>query len=212
MYHLIKKDFLIQKKSLKLSLLLMLFFSVTFSTLGSNGLTVSILAISYMLVLGASALEDNNNSDMMLASLPIKKHIIVLSKYISVYVFAAYALLINCIIHLTVDLFQISNFSFPITGNGIFGAVIAVTLLFSISLPLLFKFGYLKSKMANYVILFVLVFGGSGITDNLAQNPRMRFLSDMPDIGTMILIFIGLMVLMFVSYFLSLTFYRNREF
>lgn len=98
MYLLIKKDFLIQKRNLKLSILLALFFSVSFSSIGTAGLIYSIYAVSYFLASGASALEDKNNSDMMLVSLPIKKQKIVLSKYISVYVFAAYAIIVTYLI------------------------------------------------------------------------------------------------------------------
>lgn len=43
------------------------------SQIGPYGLVVNILAVTYMLVLGASAVEDKNNSDIMLVSLPIKK-------------------------------------------------------------------------------------------------------------------------------------------
>ncbi|GIN92692.1 hypothetical protein J22TS1_37430 [Siminovitchia terrae] len=91
MYHLIKKDILMQKRALKLSILLMIFFSFTLSNLGAAGLTIGILAITYQLVLGASALEDKNNSDIILISLPIKRTTIVLSKYVSIYIYAAYA-------------------------------------------------------------------------------------------------------------------------
>lgn len=105
MYHLIKKDFLIQKRQVMLTLLLLVFFSFSLSPMGAAGLSVSILAITYMLVFGAGQLEDKNNGDVMLISLPIRRHTIVLSKYVSVYVFAAYALLVNLVIHAVADLF-----------------------------------------------------------------------------------------------------------
>ncbi|WVP28479.1 hypothetical protein V2178_16385 [Bacillus licheniformis] len=56
MYHLIKKDILMQKRAMKLSLLLMIFFTFTLSQLELVGYTVAVLAVTYQLALGASFL------------------------------------------------------------------------------------------------------------------------------------------------------------
>jgi len=201
-----------QKRTLKLSFLLIIFFTISLSKIGPAGLTISILAVSYMLVLGASALEDKNNSDVMLVSLPIKKKTIVLSKYVSVYVFAAYAILVNYLINLIVNLFHLPIKVLPFTLDGIYGAFVAVTLFCSISFPLIFKLGYLRSKMTNFILFFIIVFGGTTLVDKIAQDDLMEFLSEISDIEMMTLIMIPLIILCILSYFLSLTFYRNREF
>ncbi|MFC0418229.1 ABC-2 transporter permease [Cytobacillus solani] len=107
MYHLIKKDILMQKRALKLSVLLIIFFTITLSNIGPAGLTVGVLAITYQLVLGASALEDKNNSDIILISLPIKRATIVLSKYVSIYIYAAYAAIGFYLIYFIVNLLNL---------------------------------------------------------------------------------------------------------
>lgn len=217
MYHLIKKDLLMQKKSLKLSILLMAFFSITLSNIGHVGFLVSVLAITYQLALGASALEDKNNSDKILISLPIKKSTIVLSKYASIYVYAAFAILIYGVIYLIVKLVHAPlNVSF--TFIGIMGAVTAVTLFCSISFPLIFKYGYLKSKMANMVIFFVFIFGGSGLykfanSGQVSWNQRIiDFLSNASEPVAILLLLGLLLVILFLSYTVSLRFYTKREF
>lgn len=211
MFHLIKKDFLMQKKTLQLSLLLMIFFSVTLSTLGSSGLTISILAICYHLALGASALEDKNNSDVMLVSLPIKKAAIVLSKYMSIYVMFIYAALVNYIICTIADVLNLSTYFFPYTLDGIYGAMIAVTLLFSVSFPIIFKIGYLKSKMINFIILFVFIFVGAAIVQKLSQYVNMDFVDGISNVGMISIVIVLLAILLIASYFLSLHFYKHRE-
>jgi ABC-type transport system involved in multi-copper enzyme maturation permease subunit len=209
MLHLIKKDFLIQKKSILFSLFIMIFFSFTLTPMGSGGLTVSILTICYMLVYGAGNQEDKNNSDRMLASLPIRKETIVLSKYISVYVFAAFAFLVNVIIRLAAEALQIPNFSFPVTIEGILGTWAAVTLLFSLSFPMIFKIGYLRSRMANFLVLFAAVFGGTFLMSKWFPEGEVPQL--VANYET-VLLFAGLVLLLAVSYCISLHFYRNREF
>jgi len=211
-YHLIKKDWLVQKRSVMLSLLLMLFFTVSFSSVGPVGLSISIVTISYMLALGASAMEEKNNNDITLISLPIKKLTIVLSKYMSIYVFAAYAILINFIISVLVNLLHISEYSYPFTLNGVLGGIAGSTLFFSITLPLVFKYGYLKSKIASYLLFFGIIFGGAAILSTLDLDKWVTFINGIPQFATIGIVAIALIILYVVSIMLSLRLYRNREF
>ncbi|MBD8005080.1 ABC-2 transporter permease [Bacillus norwichensis] len=218
MYHLIKKDILMQKRALKLSVLLILFFSFTLSSLGAAGLTIGILAITYQLVLGASALEDKNNSDIILISLPIKKTTIVLSKYVSIYIYAAYATLGFYLINLIVNILKLP-FAIPFDLTVLISAMITVTIFCSISFPLIFKYGYLKSKMANLIIFFVFVFGGTGLVSYLSKNNKLMlsqdiitFFSDKSDTVVSMIFVVLLILIMICSYFISLNFYEKREF
>lgn len=216
MYHLIKKDFLIQKGSLKLTLLFMLILTIALNQLGAVGLMIGILAVTYQLVLGASAIEDQKNSEMMLVSLPIKRSTIVISKYFSVYVFTMFAMIGFYLIYLAVNLLPVPmeiNFSI----DALIGAVIAVTLWCSISFPLIFKFGYLKSKIANLIIFFIFVFGGTWLISFLS-NGQMdgegipAIFAQQTDMTMLILIIVFAILLLVASFGISLAFYKKREF
>lgn len=219
MYHLIKKDIIMQKRTIGLSLLFILFFTFTLSEIGPSGLVVNILAVTYMLALGASAVEDKNNSDIMLVSLPIKKDIIVCSKYISVYIFAVYAALINYLIYLIINQLNLPIEVLPFTSNGLFFSIVAVTLFSSIILPLIFKYGFLKSRVISIILFFVFISGGLSLIDNLSKNQNSIFvqkilnlLNSSSDIQIALLILIPVVIVLFISYILSLNFYKNREF
>ncbi|MGN7400277.1 ABC-2 transporter permease [Cytobacillus praedii] len=218
MYHLIKKDILMQKRALKLSVLLIIFFTFTLSNIGPAGLTIGVLAITYQLVLGASALEDKNNSDVILISIPIKRTTIVLSKYVSIYIYAAYAILGFYLISLIVNLLNLP-LDIPINLSGLILAIIAVTLFCSISFPLIFKYGFLKAKMANLIIFFVFVSGGTGLASYLSDNNNLKlsqniitFFSNRSDLVISMILMVPLILIIICSYLISLTFYRKREF
>ncbi|WP_313800236.1 ABC-2 transporter permease [Cytobacillus sp.] len=218
MYHLIKKDILMQKKALKLSVLLIIFFTITLSNMGPAGLTVGVLAISYQLVLGASALEDKNKSDVILISLPIKRTTIVLSKYVSIYIYAAYAALGFYLIYLITSLLNLP-LDIPFNFSGFIGAIIAVTLFCSIAFPLIFKYGFLKAKMANLFIFFVFVFGGTGLVSYLNKNNKLlmsqdiiSFFRNSSDIELLLILAVPLVLILICSYNISLAFYKKREF
>lgn len=217
MYQLIKKDILMQKRMLKLSIFYILFFTITLSNIGTFGLTFGILTISYQFLFGASALEDKNNSDRMLISLPIKKSIIVLSKYFSIYVYTAYAILGFYLLDLIINWFNPPMMNVHFTFTGLIGGIIAVTLLFSIALPLIFKYGYLKSKTLNLIIFFVMGFGGALLIEKISKNKYLsqkiiEVLNKGSEIELFLLAMIPLTILLIFSYFLSLSFYNKREF
>jgi ABC-2 type transport system permease protein len=219
MYHLIKKDFLLQKKNLKLSILIAFFFSVSFSSIGAAGLTYSIYAVSYLLALGASALEEKNNSDIFLVSLPIKKNNIVLSKYVSVYVFTAYSILLFYIIVLIEQILKLPFTIFHFTFNSTIMAVTGISILCSIAYPLIFKFGYLKAKMIITILFLSLIFGTATFTEKLVFNNHfawsrklLEFFKNTSIAELTFILLVPLTLILLISYRLSLTFYQSREF
>ncbi|MEJ9407074.1 ABC-2 transporter permease [Schinkia azotoformans] len=215
LYHLIKKDILIQKRNLLMACILIAFFIFTLSNIGMAGLSISILAVSYTLALGVSQIEDKNKSDLMLVSLPIKKSKIVLSKYISVYVFVLYAILVNYIFSFIIKIFELPIKFEWFTVDGILGAIISVTIFTSISLPLIFKWGYTKAKLPNYIIFFLFVIGAMSVISNLDYYSTTRifeFFGQLSNSEMIVLILIPLVLIVTISYLLSLVFYSKREF
>lgn len=218
MYPLIKKDILIQKKVVTLAIFMMFFFAVTLSSMGPGATIVGILTVTYMFVLGASAIEDKNKSDIILVSLPIKKQTIVLAKYLSVYVFATYAILLYAIIYFGVQLLHIP-LEMSLTQSGIISTLFIITVFFAISFPLIFKYGYLKAKTPNLILFFILVFGGTALVNNLDQlsswtfiQNTVTFLSERTETQLLLLLLPIAFVILVISYFISLRFYQEREF
>jgi|HigsolmetaGSP11D_1036233.scaffolds.fasta_scaffold01679_5 hypothetical protein len=201
MYTLIKKDFLIQKRNLFLSA----FIAVLFLAAWSNvSLMFSVIMVSYMLVFGASAYEDKYNSDKLLASLPISKTKIVFAKYLSVYVFAAYALVLNGLIIAVFDVLKLPITIPPLTWQVILAAAGILTVYTSIALPIIFKYGYTRSRMITFILIFVLMFGFG--------NAQLDTLLPTSESSRLIVLIIGVLLLLAVSVWISLHIYRRREF
>lgn len=209
MFHLIKKDILIQKKTVLLALLYLIIFTVFISQNELIGLTASVFAVSYMLVMGACALEDKNNSDMMLISLPIKKWLIVLSKYVSLYGYAACSLLICYLLYVIAEVVHLPIKIHPVTADGVLIIFFIITLMGAIYFPLIFKFGYIKSKMANFILFFVLFSFCMSLTEETSVNQLIQQWSNNT---IMIFAFLALSIILAISYSISLVFYKNREF
>lgn len=207
MLALIKKDFLIQKKTLRILLIVLAFLAFTLSGFGPGGFVTSIMCACYLLVFGASAHEDKSHSDVLLNSLPIRKSMIVFSKYVSVYVFAAFGIMVNVILTLLAELFRIDNYGYSITADGMLAAFMAVTVMFSLAFPIIFRFGYMKAKIVNYV-LFLAVF----IAVQFADEMLPQVFEQLSEPGNAGLALLASAILLAASCFISLHVYNKREF
>lgn len=215
MFHLIKKDIAIQKRNILLSFLYMVFFALVFGRFGPSGLPVGVMAVTYLLVLSAFSLEEKNNGDRMLISLPLKRSTIVLSKYLSVIAFALYAILSFSLISVLEPLvpFQILS----VSPEGLVASVIIVVIFAALLFPLLFKYGYTKSRAPVLIIFILSVSGGPALLERLSSDNGWLAglaaqLSGAPEaLRWMVLLFL-LAVVMCASYGLSLSIYARREF
>lgn len=214
MYHLIKKDILMQKKTFLYSLVLILFLVFTLGQTGPLSFVMIIFVITYLLAVNASALEDKNNNDKLLISLPIKRRTIVLSKYVSVFVYAIYAMVLYFIIYVLVKFMNIPLHVYPLSKKGIVAILVAIILFNSINFPFIFKYGYIKSKTATFILFFGIFFGGTYLLD---KNPPFiekvfLFVENASTVELTLTTTLLILFILFVSIFASLKFYKNREF
>lgn len=220
MLNLIWKDILIQKRTVLLSFVYIIFFSFAFRQMGSAAFSAAAVAVTYLFVIGSSAYEDKNKADIMLNSLPISRNKLVLAKYISVFVF----LLIGTVVYLLSQvLILYLHFPYPlqpISLESLAGAVFSIILLNGIYFPTFFKWGYIKARFVNF-ILFLLFFFGSSYLLDIINNGRRNviflrhmavFLQDQSDAAIALSVMILALVIYAGSYLLSVKFYRDREF
>jgi ABC-2 type transport system permease protein len=227
MINLILKDILLLKKTLLLSAIYPLIFMFAFQSSGIAVISSSIIAVTYILVLSACAYDDKNKSDVLWNSLPVGKSVIVLSRYLSVYVFLAIGILLYMAAYTLVSVTGILLNNYPLTIESIIAAITAVTLLNSIYFPVFFKIGYVKSRMVNFILFFSAFFGVSQlaafITRNIASGMNgsengkfiesaIKFIAGLSDVQIALGIVVIMLIIVSISYSISLRFYKNREF
>ena len=220
MFNLVIKDIIVQKKSIAFAVLYIAFFMIALQSIGEMTFTSAITAFSYILVMGGFAYDDKNKADIMLNSLPLKRYNIVLAKYISLFVFVAFGSLIYFVFELFL---RSTGFSFiktyPITIESFTGAVFAVSIMHSFCLPIIFKFGYTRAKVINFVMFFAFFFGGSWLINYIYTRMNAGFagkvfalLENRPDYFIALAIIAAAALLMLISYMISLRVYKKREF
>jgi len=235
MLNLVLKDFRILKSYLWIALIYGFSGLFAFSlAMGDSTLNATTVGATYMLMERACDLDGRNNSEIIMNSLPLRRRDIVLAKYLSVFPYAALAILSFILAQVVVSvtgipvlgvLGPLSNISWV----KFMGAVVAVIVLVSFYYPIYFKLGHQRSKWAGMTLFFFLVFfmplssyllaGEYGVVRNpillniidlLGRLGRWQQTQADWQIASYMLVLA--LILMSASVRLSLRFYRKKEF
>ena len=229
MYNLVWKDILILKRSLWIALLYGFVVVFAFGYMKEGALSAATVGVSYMLLSQACLYDDKNKSELMLISLPLLRRTIVLAKYFTIFIYAALAILSFLLAQGLVTVSGIPISITKISLEGFLGALIAVSVLMSIYLPIYFKLGYHKSKIIGMMLFFacfflvpgaitVVVHGLSGEHGLALQNfvasiqRVLGWLQSQADWQIAGYLFALDLILLASSFGLSLRFYTRREF
>lgn len=219
MIYLILKDILIQKKIVLLSFLYIIFFAIMMQGAGPMIYPTSLTALAYMLVITSCAYDEKNKADILLNSLPLKRTRIVLAKYLAIFVYIGLGTVAYLVTTTLLALLSLPIRIEPISWEGLAGAFVAIGLINSIYFPFFFKFGYLKSRVLNFILFFTFYFGLTSAVELLyiQQVPSWAlglkaFLQSLTDDQLMGLILGMVLMLLTASLGLSIKFYQNREF
>lgn len=202
---LLIKDFYLMIKTCKLFLIMILaifFMAVFFPERAAVYLYATILMgmLSHSLL----AIEERDGSDKYYLICPVSKKQLVAEKYVLSVIFVA-------VISLAIAVLEVIKSTDINTVFFILSLVVSVGLVFpSISMPIMFRFGYAKGK-----ILFMCLGGLIGASSAFIVNAG-SFVADSLALelnGFLPLILIGGSVVIFaLSCLLSIKLYQKREF
>ena len=218
MLNLVLKDILIQKKSVLFAIIYIVFFMCVFHSLGTMMSASAIVAFTYILLMGAFAHDDKSKADTMLNSLPVKRESVVIAKYISLLLFLAIGAAVYIILFNIIQIINLPLKAFPLTLECLVGALFGVSLMNSIYFPVLFKIGYTRAKVLNLILFFAFFFGVPAIVNLFTSNIDKEFFdSILSVVNSQSDAVIGFSIvalaflLLIVSYFISVKFYKQRE-
>lgn len=212
------KDILIQKKRLLFNFAYILLIIFAFQSIHEAMFLTGVVAFTYSLVMTACAYEDVNKSDMMLNSLPVKRKDIVAAKYLSVFVFFLLGTLAYLLITSVISLLNLPLNILPLTAESFVGGIVSVGLITGIYLPVFFKFGYVKSKIFNFILFFGFFFGLTSLLLAFRDsgNPFMKaadvFLESQGNLVVAVILLAAVFLFMLISFGISAAFYKRREF
>jgi nitrate reductase NapE component len=175
--------------------------------------------ISYMTIIGAAQAEYKNNSDMIINSLPLTRHEIVLSKYLSVVVFTLISLAMVGIVGLIFHLLPLPISYRLIKMTDVIITIISVLFLASISLPLYFKsWGGQWARVFNVILFMLLFFAPAQISEYLVNNNQQAWVQTLSFLVreqmwlVSLLSMLVILILFLISFTIAQRIYIKRDF
>lgn len=210
MLGLIKKDFLFLKANLK-SIVIIFIIYLMFAFQGTFDVSFIIPLTGIMLFISTFSYDDFNKWDAYAVTLPDGRKNVVKAKYIASIILTIILIIITLIIELGISHIETNSVNLDIVMSSLLGTVLSSVIIISLLFPIVFKFGATNGR----IILFVVVFAITGILALISRFIDMSYIVNIInelDNYLFIVIFIGLIILLGISYFISSKIYQNKEF
>jgi hypothetical protein len=223
----IKLDFLTVKQYFKPAIILFYTAIIMFavSTFGSfiggigYGLFLSTMVMPYPFAIGEKC-----NIDTLYLSLAIRRKNVVLGRFLYTLLLTAVLFLFSGVCSLIA--LYIKNKELPKFSLELFLTISVMVAIFifiqTLQIPMFFKIGYTKAKLFSLIPMMIVMAVGTGLLSVVRHNEFdssigkillkiAGFLSKNPTV-TLLIVFAFILVCLYVSYKLSIKFYRKREF
>lgn len=220
---LIKKD-LLNLSSYKTSLLILIIFCAI--AIGSTGtitfVPIIVCAITGMIALSTFNYDETSQADKYILSLPVTRQDIVLSKFILAISSTIIGALLGFLF--TIFLVNILNIIRPdslitLDYNNLLtttiGAMFGISLIQSIQIPSIYKWGAEKGRIQMFVLIFVLVvliLGISYLIMNSNFNINLEDIENFMNKFGIITLILAMIIMYYISFKLSLKIFKHKDY
>ena len=213
---LIIKDLCVIKNQMK-SLLLVLALFIFLSIANKDATFVLFLIPFYMIMILITTFnyDEFNKWDSYCNSLPLSRKEIVKSKYILFNATSLIVLIVGILASLIIPNF-IENTTFESLFASIIGVAFGICLVISLLIPFYYKFGSNKGRIMLFlcIVILALIIGMITSLDIFNNKEQMNLLNSLNNLSlgmiTLLLIILAIIV-MSISYYISVRIYKNKE-
>ena len=214
---LIIKDLCVIKNQMK-TLLLVLAFFIIFSIINEDATFILFLVPFYMIMILITTFnyDEFNKWDSYCNSLPLSRKEIVKSKYILFNATSLIALILGILASFIIPSF-IENTTFESLFASIIGVAFGICLVISLLIPFYYKFGSSKGRIMLFlcIVLLALLIGAITSLDIFNNKELMNIINSLNNLSlgmfTLLLIILTV-IIMSISYYISVRIYKNKEF
>ncbi|RUT48032.1 ABC-2 transporter permease [Paenibacillus anaericanus] len=210
---LVRKDLLIVKKYLLLMFIFAIvgpiFISSELKFLNGSfiGFLITVLFLEYIIFNSVSMAEDKYKGSALLCTTPYTRDAVVRAKYLFVLVIFIISLITYT---LTASVTPLGLERLNITNVGI--SLLTLSFFFGVLIPVQFKFGYEKTKMFFFFVVFLTPFIFPTIVQWLqSHNLEMSIMLPLPHIIQVCLLYLISLLITFISMLLSKQIYAKKN-
>ena len=196
---LLMKDFYTLWRQLRVYLLVMLVISVFNGAFGNIFITIWAALLPYT----AMAYDERSKWDQMAAMMPYSTRDIVLGKYVFGWLCIGAAAVLSLLFQAVLALLGSRAFAPAMMAMAALGGLC----ILAISLPVMFRFGVEKGRMAMFLVIFLVCGTAGAIASIAASGDAAKFASQG---AALVILLIAAVVLTAVSIPLSQRFYWKQ--
>lgn len=209
---LVNKDFLLVKKYLLLFIIFAIgapIFINANSTVnvGILGFFMTEIVLEYVLNTMIWQLEDKYKGSVLLCATPYTRKALVEAKYLFVFVI----FICNCIIYaVTALIVPVNVTKINISEIGI--SLLIVAIFFDITIPALYKFGFIKLRNILVIIVFMIPITGGYIAKWLqSNNIDFQYITSLPKLMQELGPYVLALIITGISMALSIHIYSRKD-
>ena len=214
---LIIKDLCVIKNQMK-TLLLVLAFFIIFSIINEDATFVLFLIPFYMIMILITTFsyDEFNKWECYCNSLPLSRKEIVKAKYLLFNASSLIVLILGVLASFIIPNF-IENTTFESIYASIIGVAFGICLVISLLIPFYYKFGSQKGRIMLFLTIAILALLIGMITslDIFNNIELMNIINSLNNLSLgmfTILLIIITVIIMAISYYISIKIYSNKEF
>lgn len=216
--NVIKKDFIGYRKTLLWALFYIIFFPFCFMAIaGKEGAyNMVIVLAAYMVVGSIVSYDEKYKTDMLVGVLPLKRSTIILAKVLELDIVYAFTALFYILAGYINSLFSITLYEIP-APEFYAASLLSISILGLLLLPLSYKFGYQKSRMMSFVVVFftvavaVFMFSMINISSFSGGGNPFEIINLSLTAGITILAVISVAI-QILTYFITKRIYEHKDF
>ena len=208
---LILKDLLLIKGNLRT--LLIIFFGFMIMAL-NNISTVSFIIpfFAVMMCISTFNYDEYNKWNTYAITLPGGRKSIVQSKYIATILLVVLSSIVSILVSIIIGNIN-GNINYEETFSTLFGGLFGISLVMSIMYPLIYKYGNEKGRLFLFIGIFLITAVGGLIFNTIdISGINKPAIIDFFDKFGLYLLPIVTLVILYISYSVSVRIYKNKEF
>ncbi len=214
---LILKDLINMKKNFRFMSAFALIYVIMAFSMESPGYFSSMFTLVFaMLTLSSYSLDEQAKWDGYALTMPISRDNVVQGKYLFMLVLNLLGLAMNTVVIVLMNVIMKADTIFSGIGGGVIGAAFVI-LFYSISIPMITKYGVEKSRfilIAIYMIPFITWLGIFKVLRERYPEPPEALVRMAASLMEYIYLIAPILILVFLllSYRITIGIYRKKEF
>ena len=211
MIGLVKKDLLVIKSNLKIILAVLVALILLFSQEGESSTIFILPIIGIMMFISTFSYDEFNNWNSYVATLPNGRKNAIIAKYIATIIIIIALSIISIIT--TIGLSYLTNATINMSEiiTALLTTILSTSILVALLYPIMIQYGALNGRIIIFVVIIGIGILGAFVSQFVDFSKLITWFNSLEVYGNILIPIVSL-ILLGISYLISVKLYQKKEF